>query len=194
MTWGRDISRLEWIRAALAAEDAGRGITSTELYKAVDAAPAHARRIMGELLAGGYLIGDTTGLRVGAAGRAADGRPILLYVATGYAAGSGAGVLRFASRLAREVMEHGEGLSVAPHMPDEETIDRARAGDQRALVVMTAIAQRSDVVVVMGNDKLALENRSDVVAAERRGVPVVSAIGPDADPVASILIIAGRRP
>jgi hypothetical protein len=197
VTWtrGRDITRREWIDAALAAEAAGRGVTPLELRAALDTAPAHARANVGKLREGGFLVGDETGLRVGPAGRALAELPSLLYLALDAAVGPGDLVVDFARRLCREVATFG--LLVSPLMPSTDVLDQYRAGDTRALAVMVALAQRADIVLVTGRDRLALENRADVLAAERRGVPVAAAfdeVDHPRNPVAAILTVGGRRP
>lgn len=169
------LSCWQWMEAAIDLEETGQRIDDRAFARRLKIKREHAE-IMWHHLRKTRLLSES---RVGARGRWVLGIPTLCYVATSLDPmdphGSAADAIKLATDLAVTV-----GPPLVTMMPTSIVLAKAAIGDDDALDAMVGFAQRADVVLVLGGDRL-LEDRFDVVAAQQANVLTVIA-RPEGDP------------
>lgn len=167
-----------WLTAALDLEEVGLKITGVAMAPRLRVGPKPAIRVL-EFLKDNHLVNEA---RVTGRGRWHLSIPVLCYVATSLdpldphvsAAQSVAAAVDITTAI---------GHPMTAMMPSTVTLAKAAQGDENALDALVGFAQRADVVLVLGDDPI-LEERFDVIAAQRADVLVV--VAREDDPAAAL--------
>jgi hypothetical protein len=173
------LTRWQWLKTALDLEETGKRIEYIAMASLLRVSRVDAHFMLAHLC-DNHLI---NGGRVSGRGRWALQIPTLCYFAVSLDPMDPHASAAAAVALATDITS-AIGVPLVAMMPSTLVLAKAAEGDETALDALVGFSQRADVVLVIDDDPL-LEQRFDVVAAQRADV-MVTVARPGEDPRATL--------